>query len=202
VAWGALVVPHLWDGARATPDDDRRSATRPALVAAIAFGFLLTALKLPSVAGSSAHPTGLALGTLLIGPRRMAAVALGILVLQALLLAHGGLTTLGANVWSLGVAGPWVAWWSWRGLRAAGVRSTIAVGVAAALADLATYAVTAGQLALAHGGELGGFGAAFVSMAGIFALTQLPIALLEGALTATAWRALTGGDAMPREVPA
>ncbi len=33
-----------------------------------------------------------------------------VLVFQALLLAHGGLTTLGANIFSMGIVGPVVAW--------------------------------------------------------------------------------------------
>jgi hypothetical protein len=37
-------------------------------------------------------------------------LALVTLVFQALLLAHGGLTTLGANLFSLGVVGPWAMW--------------------------------------------------------------------------------------------
>ena len=40
----------------------------------------------------------------------MPALALITLVFQALLLAHGGLTTLGANLFSLGVVGPWAMW--------------------------------------------------------------------------------------------
>jgi len=40
----------------------------------------------------------------------MPALALVTLVFQALLLAHGGLTTLGANLFSLGIVGPWAMW--------------------------------------------------------------------------------------------
>ena len=50
---------------------------------------------MPSITGSSSHPTGVAVGTYLFGPEAMPALALITLVFQALLLAHGGLTTLG-----------------------------------------------------------------------------------------------------------
>ena len=37
-----------------------------------------------------------------------------VLLFQALLLAHGGITTLGANAFSMAIVGPWVAWGVWR----------------------------------------------------------------------------------------
>ncbi len=39
----------------------------------------------------------------------MAVLGAIVLVFQALLLAHGGLSTLGANVFSMAIAGPWVS---------------------------------------------------------------------------------------------
>jgi cobalamin biosynthesis protein CbiM len=77
--------------------------------------------------------------------------ALGAIVLlfQALLLAHGGLTTLGANIVSMALVGPWVA----RGVFVAVTRVRLpvaaAIFLAAALGDLATYLTTSLQLALA-----------------------------------------------------
>ena len=54
---------------------------------------------------------------------------------------------------------------------------------AAALADLATYLTTAFQLALAFPDPAGGFAASFAKFAGIFGLTQVPLAISEGLLT-------------------
>lgn len=46
----------------------------------------------------------------------MALLGTIVLFFQAVLLAHGGLTTLGANVFSMAVVGPWVAYGvPWRG---------------------------------------------------------------------------------------
>jgi cobalt/nickel transport system permease protein len=201
LGWGLLAGAHVVIGARAhapwripagsTPREPVAAlGPRAAYASAIAFGLLLTSLKMPSLAGSSSHPTAMALGTALLGPRRMAPVALGILLLQALLLAHGGITTLGANTWSLGVVCPWVTWGVWRLLRRLRVSDGVALGAAAALGDLATYATTAGQLALAQRGAGMELGAAWLSILGVFALTQLPIAAVEGILTALAWRTL------------
>ena len=55
--------------------------------------------------------------------------------------------------------------------------------LAAMLGDLGTYVVTSVQLALAFPSEVGGFMASFTKFAGIFALTQIPLAVSEGILT-------------------
>ena len=57
------------------------------------------------VVGSCSHPAGTGLAALMIGPAATAVIASIALFLQALFLAHGGLTTLGANLFSMGVAG-------------------------------------------------------------------------------------------------
>ena len=59
-----------------------------------------------------------------------------------------------------------------------------AVFLAAALGDLVTYCVTSFQLALAYPSEVGGIGASAVKFMGIFATTQVPIAIIEGIITA------------------
>lgn len=147
-----------------------------------AFTFVLSALKLPSVTGSCSHPTGTGLGAILFGPFPMAILGTIVLLFQALLLAHGGLTTLGANAVSMAIAGPLVAWGIWRLLKGK-VHDGIVVFLAAAMADLITYVVTAFQLALAHPDAVGGFSASLSKFLGIFAVTQIPLAISEGLLT-------------------
>ena len=98
-----------------------------------AFVFVLSALKMPSVTGSSSHATGIGLAAILFGPW-VAGIAAGIvLAFQALLLAHGGLTTWGANTFSMGIAGGVTAYLVFRGARAAGLSDKVAVFAAAAL---------------------------------------------------------------------
>ena len=55
--------------------------------------------------------------------------------------------------------------------------------MAAFLGDLGTYCVTSIQLAVAYPSEVGGFGASLVKFLGIFAATQIPLAIIEGILT-------------------
>ena len=161
----------------------------------IAFAFVLTALKLPSVTGSSSHPTGTGLGAVLFGPLAMVPVAAIVLLFQTLLLAHGGLTTLGANVFSLGVVGPLVAFTLYRAARLLHLPPGTAVFLAVACADLATYLTTALQLALAFPDPVGGFASAYAKFAAIFAVTQIPLAIGEGLLSVLIFRMLARHNA-------
>lgn len=157
--------------------------TKLLLAASGAFAFVLSALKLPSVTGSCSHPTGTGLGAILFGPSVMALLGTIVLVFQALLLAHGGLTTLGANVFSMAIVGPWVAYAVFRGARGVSAPLSVAVFLAAMLGDWATYLVTAGELALAFPDPVSGIAGSFVKFVAVFIPTQLPLAIIEGLLT-------------------
>ncbi|WP_226344674.1 energy-coupling factor ABC transporter permease [Agilicoccus flavus] len=188
--WYAASAPFVVHGARAVVLQVREHPeNRLLLAAAGAFTFVLSAIKLPSYTGSSSHPTGTGLGAVLFRPPVMAFLSTVVLVFQALLLAHGGITTLGANVFAMGVVGPWVGFACWRALRR--VSASLALFTAMALADLATYCVTSVQLALAHPDAAGGFAAALAKFLGIFALTQVPLALAEGLLGLLLFRVLS-----------
>lgn len=113
----------------------------------------------------------------------MAVLGLIVLLFQAILLAHGGLTTLGANTFSMAIVGPFVSYGVWALCKKLKINKRVAVFLAAALGDLLTYIVTSIQLALAHPSPTGGFGASFVEFIGIFAITQVPLAIVEGLLT-------------------
>ena len=181
-AWGLASAPFLIAGVRRirrTVED--HPETRLLLATSGAFAFVLSALKIPSVTGSCSHPTGVGLGAVLFGPNVMAVLGSIVLLFQALLLAHGGLTTLGANAFSMSIVGPWVAWIIRR--LAAPLGRSVAVFAAAALGNLATYCTTSVQLALAFPDPATGFGGAMVKFLSIFAITQVPLAIVEGLLT-------------------
>ena len=112
-------------------------------------------------------------------------IILGIIVLifQAVLLAHGGLTTLGANTFSMAIAGPLAAFGIYRLCEKLKVNRKVGIFLAALLGDLFTYCVTSVQLALAYPSESGGVFASAVKFLGVFAPTQLPLAVIEGILT-------------------
>lgn len=162
------------------------------LAMAGAFCFVLSALKIPSVTGSCSHPTGVGLGAILFGPLPMVVLGSIVLLFQALLLAHGGLTTLGANAFSMAIIGPFVAWGVYKVLKALKANRSVAVFLAAALGDLLTYVTTSIQLAAAYPDPAGGFGASFLKFGAVFAITQIPLAISEGLLTALIFNFIAG----------
>ena len=163
---------------------------RMLLGVATAFTFVLSALKLPSVTGSCSHPTGTGMGAIMFGPAAMAPIGLVVLLFQALLLAHGGITTLGANMFSMAVVGPFAAYGIYRLTRMLNIPFGLSVFLATAIADLLTYVTTSLQLALAFPDPVGGIAASFAKFAGIFAVTQIPLAISEGFLTVIMFNAI------------
>ena len=183
-AWWIAVVPALYLGiVRIKKILAGRPELKMLLAMCGAFAFFLSALKLPSVTGSSSHPTGLALGAILFGPAAMVVVGFTVLVFQCLLLAHGGVTTLGANAMAMAVCGPLAAYAVYRACRKIKFNNNASVFLAAFFGDILTYGVTAVQLALAHPDARSGFAGALVKFLSIFAVTQIPIAASEGILT-------------------
>jgi cobalt/nickel transport system permease protein len=185
--WWAASLPFFLLGLRSLIRITRQHPELKLLLAlAGAFTFVLSALKIPSVTGSSSHPTGTGLGTILFGPLAMTVLGSLVLVFQAVLLAHGGVTTLGANVFSMAIVGPMVAYGVYHAVMRTG-RQQLAVFLASTLEDLLTYLTTAVQLALAFPAASGGFTASLVKFVGIFAITQVPLAISEGLLTLLVW---------------
>ena len=184
IAWGVVCLPFLVWGFLSIQKivaNHRKAILLLAMMGA--YAFVLSALKMPSVTGSSSHPTGTGLGAVLFGPAPMALLGLLVLLFQAILLAHGGLTTLGANTFSMAIAGPIVSYGVYKLCRKWKVNRLVAVGLACVLGDLFTYCVTSIQLALAHPGQAGVL-ASMGEFMGIIALTQIPLAIVEGILGA------------------
>ena len=175
IAWGLICLPFLLAGffsIRRVLQENRRALTLLAMSGA--FVFVISSLKIPSVSGSCSHMTGTGLGAILFGPAAMSVLGLIVLLFQAVLLAHGGLTTLGAN--------PFVSYFLFSVLKRLPVNKKISIFLAAFLGDLITYCVTAFQLAIAHNSATS-FSAALRENMIIFAGTQLPLAVVEGILT-------------------
>jgi cobalt/nickel transport system permease protein len=187
IFWWIAAIPFFVLGLRSiTRITQAHPELKVLLALAGAFTFVLSALKIPSVNGSSSHPTGTGLGTILFGPLAMSVMGGLVLLFQAILLAHGGLTTLGANAFSMAVVGPMVAYVVYNAIATTG-HQKIAVFCASFLEDLCTYLVTAVQLALAFPAVQGGFMAAFIKFVSVFAITQIPLAISEGFLTLLVW---------------
>ncbi len=198
LAWWLLFLPCLWYGLvrlRRIVQDDSNQKVLLALCGA--FIFVLSALKIPSVTGSCSHPTGVGLAVILFGPGVVAILGAIVLLFLALLLAHGGLTTLGANGMSMAVIGPIVGYLVWKMACKAGFRRDVSVFLCAMLADLATYFVTSLQLGAAFPDPQSGFAGSSLKFMGIFCLTQIPIAIAEGLLTVMIYDQLTKRQLIP-----
>lgn len=192
IAWSLVSLPFIIFGILSINKTVRHHPEVKMLLGlAGAFAFVLSALKIPSVTGSCSHPTGTGLGAVLFGPLAMSVLGCIVLIFQALLLAHGGITTLGANVFSMAVVGPFVAYGVYRLGQKLKAPLWLSIFLAAALGDLLTYVTTSLQLSLAFPAEVGGFAVSLVKFMGIFTITQVPLAISEGLLTVIIFNLLT-----------
>ena len=153
-----------------------------------AFVFVLSSFKIPSVAGSSSHLTGIALGAILFGASTMSVAGLIVLIFQALLLAHGGITTLGANAFSMAVVGAFSAILVFKTTSILKFPQWLCVFLAAFISDILIYVSTSVQLALAFQSETNSLVENIVKFMSVFAVTQVPLAIIEGVFTALAFK--------------
>ena len=189
VAWYAVSTPFVIHGARQVIKEAKEHPeSRLLLAAAGAFTFALSSIKLPSVTGSSSHPTGTGLGAVLFRPPVMAFLSTIVLIFQALL--PTGITTLGANVFSMGIAGPWIGYAFWRASNRLGWHRNVGIFLALAFANLSTYLVTSIQLGLAFPDPVSGLAGSVAKFMGVFALSQVPLAIAEGILGVLVFRLL------------
>ena len=185
VAWYVIAFPFVYIGIRqisSRTKSDKRLLPLMALMGAVAF--LISCFPIPvPIAGTCSHPCGTPLAAILVGGPFISSVLGAIaLLLQALFLAHGGISSWGANILSMAVAGSFVGFGVFILLKKLNVSIFVAGFAAGLLGDWATYVVTAFQLALAlHGdGSLWGmWGANIVA----FMPAQLPLGILEGIFT-------------------
>jgi cobalt/nickel transport system permease protein len=182
--WWIVMIPFVIVGVRSIKKTvTLHPSLKMLLGMAGAFAFVLSALKIPSVTGSSSHPTGVALGAILFGPTAMTVLGMIVLIFQALLLAHGGITTLGANTFSMGIVGPFVSYGLYKGIKKLGAPLWLSVFLSTTIGDLMTYVTTSVQLGLAFPAASGGVSASVLKFLSIFAFTQVPLAISEGILT-------------------
>ena len=184
IMWGIICLPFLVAGylsIKKILNNNRKSIT--ILAMAGAFIFVLSSLKIPSVTGSCSHMTGTGLGAILFGASPVSILGIIVLVFQAILIAHGGLTTLGANTFSMAIAGPLLSYAIYKLCKKLKVNKYVGIFLATFMGDLFTYCVTSIQLALAYPSANGGVMASAVKFLAVFAPTQLPLAIIEGILS-------------------
>jgi cobalt/nickel transport system permease protein len=183
--WFAVAAPFVVLGVRRLNELSRDDlSTKPLVGLMAAVVFVISCMPIPvPTAGTCSHPCGTGIAAILLGPVLGVLIAAVALLIQALFMAHGGLSTWGADIVSMGVAGSFAGYFVFRGLRRAGAGLGLAAFIAGVMADWATYAVTSVELAAGIRGETPFF-PLFVKLLLAFVPTQLPLGILEGAMTA------------------
>ncbi|MBM4253570.1 MAG: hypothetical protein FJ146_16500 [Deltaproteobacteria bacterium] len=162
---------------------DVSSPQRPLFMMALALCFAVTLLPIPvPIAGATSHMCATPLLALLFGWSVVPALAACILLLQALFFAHGGLTTLGANVLTLGVVGPICVIALMTIGRKLRIPLKLSLFVSCTLGSLAVYVGDALLLGWALG-ESEDFLRVFSAVAAGFFPVQAPLSLLEGGVS-------------------
>jgi cobalt/nickel transport system permease protein len=146
--------------------------------------FIISCMPIPvPTAGTCSHPCGTGISGILVGPAISILITAVALLIQALFLAHGGLTTWGADIISMGVIGSFAGFLTFKGLRALRANLWISGFMAGLFADWATYLTTSVELASGIKGD-SAFMPLFLKILIAFIPTQLPLGILEGAMTA------------------
>ena len=183
--WFGVAAPFVAVGLRRLnllAEEDLSFKPLVGLLAAVIFIISCMPIPVPT-AGTCSHPCGTGIAAILVGPFVSVLITAVALLIQALVLAHGGLSTWGADIVSMGVVGSFTGYAVFKGVRWMGGGLGVAGFAAGLFTDWATYLTTAGELASGIRGE-----APFLPLLGKIVLafipTQLPLGILEGAMTA------------------
>ena len=183
--WFAVAAPFVALGLRrlnVLSGDDLSFKPLVGLLSAVVFIISCMPIPVPT-AGTCAHPCGTGIAAILVGPFVSVLITAVALLIQALFLAHGGLSTWGADIVSMGVVGSFTGYAVFRAARTLGAGLGVAGFAAGLLTDWATYLATSVELATGIRGE-----APLVPLLEkivvAFIPTQLPLGILEGAMTA------------------
>lgn len=184
-AWFVAAAPFVYAGLRRVKKVSDEVPSYKALVGIMgAAVFVISALPIPvPFAGTCSHPAGTGMAAILVGPMVSALISSIALIIHALFMAHGGITTLGANIFTIGVMGSFAGYAAFKGLRAIKAPFWLAAFAAGLASDWATYTGTSLLMALGLHGD-GSLWNLFGAIMLAFVPTQLPLGILEGVITA------------------
>lgn len=171
-------------GARRELDD--RTAPMAGLVATFVFAGQM--INFPVGAGTSGHLLGGALAAVLVGPWSAVLCISVVLLVQALLMADGGITALGTNITLMALVGVGVGWCVFILLRKVLPNRPSSIAPAAAVAALVTVpvaaAVFAGLFAVGGTAPVDG-GKVLVAMVGWHLVIGVGEAVITGLVVAS-----------------
>lgn len=183
--WFVLAVPFIAVGLhRLKKLSNSDLSFKPLVGFMAAVVFIISCMPIPvPTAGTCSHPCGTGISGILLGPFISILITAAALLIQALFLAHGGLSTWGADIISMGVMGSFAGYLTFRALRSMKIKLALSGFLAGLLADWATYITTSVELASGIRGD-SPFMPLFSKILIAFIPTQLPLGILEGAITA------------------
>ncbi len=189
--WYGVTAMFVYPGLREIKRRIRENLSYKPFLAMVGVAvFVISAMHLPvPVTGSCSHPCGTPLAAIIVGPFATAVVTSVILFFQALFLGHGGITTIGANDFSMGIAGGISGYLCWRLLRRLNSPLWLAAGAAGFVGDVVTYLTSAFELALSLHGHIPLVKQWMIFFAG-YGPTQLPLAVAEAVFTAAVLQAM------------
>lgn len=152
---------------------------RLSLIGAVVFVISVWHIPVP-VTGSSSHPVGTPLASIIVGPFATVVISAIALFLQAFV-GHGGITTIGANTFSMGIVGTFGGYFVYRLLKNISPL-WFSAGMAGLIGSILTYLTTALELALSLNPGNVMYYWKLYSLG--FIPTQLPLAFAEFAFTA------------------
>lgn len=183
--WFVVAVPFVGYGLyRLKKMSETDLSFKPLVGLMAAVVFIISCMPIPvPTAGTCSHPCGTGISGILLGPAISILVSAVALLIQALFLAHGGLSTWGADIVSMGIVGSFAGYFTFKALRSMNVNMAVSGFMAGLFADWATYITTSVELASGIRGD-SPFMPLFWKILIAFIPTQLPLGILEGAMTA------------------
>jgi cobalt/nickel transport system permease protein len=191
LAYVALTVAFLYPAVLQINRRIRENPYYKPLLAMCGVGiFVISAMHMPvPVTGSCSHPCGTPLAAIIVGPFATVLLSVIVLFFQAILLGHGGITTIGANTVSMGIAGTFAGYYLWKLIRYVKGPVWLAAGAAGLVGDLVVYLASSGELAFSLHGHASFWHQWLVFFLG-YAPTQLPLAIGEAVFTAVIVQAM------------
>ena len=113
IAFWIIMIP-IWYYAGKKLSTELKSRQVPLLALSAAFSFVIMMFNVPIPGGSTGHAVGSSIVGIVLGPWA-AVIAISVaLVLQALMFGDGGITTIAANCFNMGVVMPFVAFYAYK----------------------------------------------------------------------------------------
>lgn len=185
LTWFAVSMPFVGIGIYQVKQKKRRTPSYLPLVGMLgAAVFVFSCFPIPVIAlngMATSHPCGTGMSAILLGPFVSVFVAAIALLIQALFLAHGGLTTLGGNIFSMGILGSFSGYFAFRIAQRCRLSLFWCGFLAGIFSDLFTYLGTSVELGLLVVNEGGSFFKAAAEIFGMFLMTsQGVLCVVEG----------------------